>query len=856
MKHFPGFTSFILLIVLASSTIIPGQAKQNAGEIGYTTLITNHVFLYSRAVHDFDVQAFLETMPGPLKSYAEPCGNTTQPASEIIRSTAVRYGLNPQVILVLLEANNGLLTGPNSAVPKASSTLDEPTFANFVSQMAVTLLTSYDGRRYHQNDDQVFFANGEAIPAPQELNAATFAVQMGLAHTLSQSDWEAWVKGAEPRFKQYFDRWFGNSTPASDQLPAVQSTLPSGYILPFTVGETWYLTSGPHYYYGGVVGCVEGDDCLRPWSSIDIAPPDPIYCPGGETPLDRWVVAARGGTVTEAAKSQVVIDHGDGWLTYYYHIDEIDMIGKDADVDQGDPIGHPSCDIESGGKTDGVHVHFAIYQEGVGFAEIASSSFTSWLVQETTHYNGTMSRNGATRVADTGRIDGEGGNDIINNETLVSDIFSDGNFDGWTVVDAPDASESPSNWRVVSAKGSLVLLQDSNIHTKDLPYYEGTYVYTGENTWSNYTYSVDVNPDDNDGVFVLFRYVDDDNFYRFFMDRERHYRRLEKKVDGVYTTLVEDLTTGYGDGWINIRIIAYKDTLKVELDYKPIFTVSDEAFSAGKIGLGTWGSTDCYFDNIIVAIAGIDPYADAVISSNIMPGSSGNQHTDVNQILGRPNGSAEENYVSLGGPGYWIVVDMGAGEEIIDKPGYDFRVYEIGRALGGVDEDYDVWVASQPDGPWTFLDSGCTTSEFDLAGSGLSFVRYVKIEDTSTRTSIPTPGSDLDAVQSLSMVGDVLLNAPDYVAIATVSDDILLSWSPVDRAVEYVVYFSLMSDGVGFDKLATVPISSTSFTHSGAADKDYTYVITAVGPDGYESGFSQEVPYIPKLLFLPLINHR
>jgi hypothetical protein len=59
-----------------------------------------------------------------------------------------------------------------------------------------------------------------------------------------------------------------------------------------------------------------------------------------------------------------------------------------------------------------VHVHFAIWQAGVSFVEISGSSLSDWLIQETTHYNGTMTRSGVTRTASTGRINGT--NDILN----------------------------------------------------------------------------------------------------------------------------------------------------------------------------------------------------------------------------------------------------------------------------------------------------------------------------------------------------------------------------------------------------------------------------------------------------------
>jgi hypothetical protein len=855
MNRFSGITAFMIIIVLASTSIASSKSSFAADKAEFAALISDRLFLYSDSVQDFDVQAFLDTLPGPLKNYSEQLDGETMSAAEIVRFNAIRYGINPQVILVLLEARNGILTDFNSEVPTESAQEltgeTEPSLYNFIARTAAGLLRSYDARRYHEEDNQVTFSNGESTVLPIDLNPGTYAVQVALAQVLPQHEWERWVKGTDAAFRQRYSLWFGDSLSGLADSPAAQSSLPDGYILPFTVGETWYYTSGPHNYSGGVVGCSSGAGCPRPWSSIDIAPPEVTACPGGAYPANRWIVAAKGGTVVQSSQALVVIDHGDGWRTYYSHVASTDRVQQAATVNQGQPIGHPSCETEPGGSTSGVHVHFAIWQQNIGFTEIVSftdivsSTLSSWLIQESTHYNGTMNRNNAIRTADTGRLVGT--NDILNSVTLFSDTFADGNFDGWTVVDAAGAQSGPSDWKVVSAKRSLVLQQDSNIHTPAEPY-EGTYVFTGQSTWSDYLLNVDVEPDDNDGVFALFRYADDSNHYRFIMDRERSYRRLQKKVNGIYTTLAEDLTTGYGDGWTNIRIAVLSDTISVSLDYAPVFTVTDDSFSSGMIGIGTWGSTDCYFDNIIVTTSGIDPYADAVAVANIK--ISGNGHADLTQALGRPNGSNDYDYVSVGGPSYWFVVDMGLGEEIIDGPGYDFRVYEVGRFYGATDEEYNVSVSNSPGGPWAYVGQGWSTSGFDLAGSGLDSARYVRIDDLSTRTGSPFPGSDIDAVQNLNMAGDVLLEAPRGITLTTINSNIVLNWSPVINADGYNVYFSQKGGGVGFDILASMPMTATSYTHSNAANDGYFYTITAIGPEGYESGFSSEVPY---RTFLPLI---
>ncbi|MBT7080165.1 MAG: peptidoglycan DD-metalloendopeptidase family protein, partial [Chloroflexi bacterium] len=189
--------------------------------------------------------------------------------------------------------------------------------------------------------------------------------------------------------------------------------LPGGFNLPFPVGSTWYYTGGPHNYNGGTPGCISGSGCPRFWSSVDIAPPEVTSCSPGSTSYNsRWIVATRGGTVITSQTALVVIDHGDGWRTYYSHVSSTDRRGTGG-VNQGDNLGHPSCEVEPSGFTSGIHVHFAIYQVGTGFINIAGSSLSGWSIGETSHYNGTMTRQGVNRTATTGRHNGT--NDIINN---------------------------------------------------------------------------------------------------------------------------------------------------------------------------------------------------------------------------------------------------------------------------------------------------------------------------------------------------------------------------------------------------------------------------------------------------------
>lgn len=104
--------------------------------------------------------------------------------------------------------------------------------------------------------------------------------------------------------------------------------------------------------------------------------------------------------------------------------------------------------------------------------------------------------------------------------------------------------------------------------------------------------------------------------------------------------------------------------------------------------------------------------------------------------------SAPDNIrYSMGRSGY-IVIDM--GETIANFPGNDLRVIEDDPTPEG----YTVRVGNGWNGPWTSLGLGLGSQDFDLAGSGLSEFRFIRIEDdgdgASTGANI---GFDLDAVE-------------------------------------------------------------------------------------------------------------
>lgn len=139
-----------------------------------------------------------------------------------------------------------------------------------------------------------------------------------------------------------------------------------------------------------------------------------------------------------------------------------------------------------------------------------------------------------------------------------------------------------------------------------------------------------------------------------------------------------------------------------------------------------------------------DPYANIVLGYEAL--GSGNTHTDPATVLGPPSCGTFD--LSLGGG--WVVVDMGEGEEIADAEGDDFRVYESFPGCGGGEANaYAVSVSDSPGGPWTEVGTGSGLTAFDLSSTGLSVVRYVRIEDRASPSPPSTPGADIDAIEAI-----------------------------------------------------------------------------------------------------------
>jgi len=180
----------------------------------------------------------------------------------------------------------------------------------------------------------------------------------------------------------------------------------------------------------------------------------------------------------------------------------------------------------------------------------------------------------------------------------VDDSFADGRSNGWVVVDEGER-EGPSRWEI---RDSETVRQMSNIfswpHSLAM---KGTYIYYEDGTlWTDYRINLDMTSRDDDGVGVMFRYHDNDNYYRFEWNNQTGLRRLVKVEQGVFTVLAQDQVPYTVGQTYDVEIQALWTELKVTVNGDEILTATDSSFADGTVGLYSWGNVNGIFRGLTV----------------------------------------------------------------------------------------------------------------------------------------------------------------------------------------------------------------------------------------------------------------
>jgi len=146
-----------------------------------------------------------------------------------------------------------------------------------------------------------------------------------------------------------------------------------------------------------------------------------------------------------------------------------------------------------------------------------------------------------------------------------------------------------------------------------------------------------------------------------------------------------------------------------------------------------------------------DRFAKAVVGSGDIPAYVADR--TVGSVIGVPRyPSSDSKSLSLGTG--WVIVDMGAGTEVVDREGDDLRVYEHDKVWNSRwrSDRFEVFVSNDPQ-HWTSIGVGRGTATFDLAPSGLKTARYVRILGINDQGIHKDAGPDIAGIEAIHYAG-------------------------------------------------------------------------------------------------------
>ena len=314
-------------------------------------LLPDSELIFSLNAAEFDSEGFCATAGGYLCRHTETVGARQLRGPEIVAQVARDNAVNPRLLLALLEHESGWVldaarpAGDSLDYPLGHVSLDARGLFRQLTWAANELGNGYYGWRAGTLTD-LTFPDGIVLRLDPSLNAGTVALQRYFA--LAQAP-EAWLQdiGADG-FARTYASLFGDPF-ENEFLIYEPGVVQPPMILPFLPGHTWAYTGGPH-------GAWERESA---WAAIDFAPPS---LQPGCVDSSEWIVAAAPGLVVRSGNGVVVLDlDGDGreqtgWTLLYLHVANTGRVQVGDFLEEGDLIGHPSCE---GGVATGTHVHLA-----------------------------------------------------------------------------------------------------------------------------------------------------------------------------------------------------------------------------------------------------------------------------------------------------------------------------------------------------------------------------------------------------------------------------------------------------------------------------------------------------------------
>lgn len=296
-----------------------------------------------------NMEIYMKTRNGYIKSYREEIDGELYTGLEIVDRISHEYSINPRLLLALIEYQSGWIT--QSVVDETVYPLrfNEAWRAGLYRQLIWTANELNRGYYLWRANavTEWTLVDGDVVGINPSINAGTAALQNYFALLYTREVWDYDV--SENGFFATYESLFGYPFDyAIEPIVPLDLTQPQ-LSLPFARGETWSFTGGPH----------GGWDTGSGWAALDFAAPGELT---GCVTAEAWVRSASTGVVVRSGNGAVVVDlDGDGyeetgWTLLYMHMGTDGRVSNGTQLQVGDRIGHPSCE---GGMSNASHLHFA-----------------------------------------------------------------------------------------------------------------------------------------------------------------------------------------------------------------------------------------------------------------------------------------------------------------------------------------------------------------------------------------------------------------------------------------------------------------------------------------------------------------
>ncbi len=372
--------------------LIPSEVEASSPAF---KIIPDSELVYGPAVAGFDVRQFSEAYGGYLLQYRDQVEGRTLAGPEIVELVALRFSVNPRLLLAALEFRTGWVSRANPPTrSEFMMGLARPGYEGLYQQLswaANQMNMGYYGRR-EGGLNAFTLGNGTRVGFAPTINHGTAGVQKWLgAH--DTANLETWlVETQASGFYGTYDRLFGSPFAFTFEPLLPPDLAQPRYVLPWQTGEIWYFTGGPHG------GWASGSA----WAALDFAPDkEQLGCYLSPS----WVTAVDEGVVVFSDMGGVLVDKdgdgnpGTGWVAVYWHVDRSERVPVGTQLQAGDKIGHPSCE---GGFSNGTHLHLARRYNGHWISADGEIPFVmdEWIALSAgREYDGYMVRGDTVREA-------------------------------------------------------------------------------------------------------------------------------------------------------------------------------------------------------------------------------------------------------------------------------------------------------------------------------------------------------------------------------------------------------------------------------------------------------------------------